>query len=76
MYLYILKTIIQKRKQKMKRDRQPERETDESQLIGFSSWFYGPTDSPPPLVAELVGGLTSHKLRRIDHRRNTIAQQH
>jgi len=72
MYLYILKTIIQKRKQKMKRDRQPERETDESQLIRFSSWFYGPTDGPPPLVAELVGGLTSHKLRRIDHRRNTI----
>jgi len=56
----------------MKTDRQPERETDESQLIGFSSWFYGPTDRPPPLVAELVGGMTSHKLRRIDHRRNTI----
>jgi len=56
----------------MKTDRQPERETDESQLIEFSSWFYGPTDRPPPLVAELVGGLTSRKLRRIDHRRNTI----
>lgn len=49
MYVYILKTIIQKRKQKMKTDRQPERETDESQLIGFSSWFYGPTDRPPTI---------------------------
>jgi len=33
----------------MKRDRQPERETDESQLIGFSSWFYGPERRSPTI---------------------------
>jgi len=49
-YIYFIKTIIiQKRKQKMKRDRQPERETDESQLIGFSSWFYGPERRSPTI---------------------------
>lgn len=56
-YIIFQNNKYKKRKQiNEKTDRQPERETDESQLIGQRSWFYGPSDSPSDWSAPLVWG--------------------
>lgn len=75
MYLYIFYKNNNNTKTKTKKWKGTDNQSERQMKASWSDsplGFTGPSDGPPPLVAELAGGLTSHKLRRIDHRRNTI----